>query len=225
MSFYGIATLPMQAPEPPPTSGTERAIAKLGLKGTEIGSNINGTRISTIRSSSRCGQVANQHNAFCMVHPNNVAGIERMKNYYLNNLIGNPLDTTIAAACLVFKRRDRAHPNIRFYMVHGGGFTPYQAGKPLAARRHSRRAAKGIEEASQPKPSAPSTGDTICAPSRGLNSWCRIRRGPRHPRQRLPLRHGHVQNAPGRSGAVVRPRWTSSPCSNGLVQKLLAGVK
>ncbi len=44
-----------------------------------------------------------------MVHPNNVAGIERMKNYYLNNLIGNPLDTTIAAACLVFGTQFPTH--------------------------------------------------------------------------------------------------------------------
>ena len=40
--------------------------------------------------------------AFILVHPINVAGIDRLSSYYLNNLIGNPLDTTIAAACLVF---------------------------------------------------------------------------------------------------------------------------
>jgi aminocarboxymuconate-semialdehyde decarboxylase len=73
--------------------------------------------------------VANQHHAFCMVHPNNVAGIERMRNYYLNNLIGNPLDTTIAAACLVFGGVLERHPTLKICLAHGGGFVPYQAGR------------------------------------------------------------------------------------------------
>ena len=97
-SFYGIATLPMQAPKAA-ADELERAISKLGLKGMQIGSNINGKNLDEPEFEP-VWQVANQHNAFCMVHPNNVAGLDRMKNYYLNNLIGNPLDTTIAAACL-----------------------------------------------------------------------------------------------------------------------------
>jgi aminocarboxymuconate-semialdehyde decarboxylase len=126
-NFYGIATLPMQAPKAA-ADELERAISKLGLKGMQIGSNINGKNLDEPEFEP-VWQVANQHNAFCMVHPNNVAGIDRMKNYYLNNLIGNPLDTTIAAACLVFGGVIERYPNIRFYMVHGGGFTPYQAGR------------------------------------------------------------------------------------------------
>jgi len=42
---------------------------------------------------------------------------------------GNPLDTTIAAACLVFGGVIERFPRIRFLMVHGGGFVPYQAGR------------------------------------------------------------------------------------------------
>ena len=82
----------------------------------QIGSNINGKNLDEPEFEP-VWQVANEHHAFCMVHPNNVAGIERMKNYYLNNLIGNPLDTTIAAACLVFGGVIERFPNIRFYMV------------------------------------------------------------------------------------------------------------
>ena len=126
-SFHGIATLPMQAPKAA-ADELERAIGKLGLKGMQIGSNINGKNLDEPEFEP-VWQVADQHHAFCMVHPNNVAGIDRMKSYYLNNLIGNPLDTTIAAASLVFGGVIERYPNIRFYMVHGGGFTPYQAGR------------------------------------------------------------------------------------------------
>ena len=51
------------------------------------------------------------------------------ESYYLGNLIGNPLDTTIAAACLIFGGVMERYPNLNFMMVHGGGFIPYQGGR------------------------------------------------------------------------------------------------
>ena len=125
--FYGIATLPMQAPKAAADELT-RAMTKLNLKGAQIASNIMGKNLDD-PSFEPLWQVANEHHAFFMVHPNNVAGADRLKSYYLNNLIGNPLDTTIAAACLVFGGVIERFPNIKFFMVHGGGFTPYQAGR------------------------------------------------------------------------------------------------
>jgi aminocarboxymuconate-semialdehyde decarboxylase len=126
-SFYGLATLPMQAPKAA-ADELSRAITKLGLKGAQIGSNINGKNLDEPEFEP-VWQVANEHSAFIMVHPNNVAGVDRLRSYYLRNLIGNPLDTTIAAACLVFGGVIERFPNIRFFMVHGGGFAPYQAGR------------------------------------------------------------------------------------------------
>jgi aminocarboxymuconate-semialdehyde decarboxylase len=66
-----------------------------------------------------------------IVHPVGVAGAERLKSYYLVNLIGNPLDTTIAAAALVFGGVLDRHPRLNVCLVHGGGFVPYQAGRLL----------------------------------------------------------------------------------------------
>jgi aminocarboxymuconate-semialdehyde decarboxylase len=58
-----------------------------------------------------------------------VAGADRLKSYYLTNLIGNPLDTTIAAACLAFGGVIARYPAIKFLFVHGGGFVAWQAGR------------------------------------------------------------------------------------------------
>jgi aminocarboxymuconate-semialdehyde decarboxylase len=63
------------------------------------------------------------------VHPNNVAGADRLKSYYLQNLIGNPLDTTIAAVCLYFGGVMDRYPKLKIMLAHGGGFTPYQAAR------------------------------------------------------------------------------------------------
>ena len=125
--FMGLATLPMQAPELA-AQELKRAMRTLGLKGCQIGSNIHGKNLDD-SSLAPLWAAADELGAFIMVHPAQVAGADRLKSYYLANLIGNPLDTTIATACLIFGGVVDRHPNIKFFMVHGGGFAPYQAGR------------------------------------------------------------------------------------------------
>src|SRR5262249_31233975 len=55
-----------------------------------------------------------------------VVGPDRRTSYYVGNLIGNPLDTTIAAACLVFSGVLERHPSLKICLAHGGGVVPYQ---------------------------------------------------------------------------------------------------
>jgi len=71
---------------------------------------------------------AEELGAFMFIHPYTVAGADRLKSFYLGNLIGNPLDTTIAAACLIFGGVMHRHPKLKVVLAHGGGFTPYQGG-------------------------------------------------------------------------------------------------
>jgi aminocarboxymuconate-semialdehyde decarboxylase len=125
--FMGIATLPMQAPEKAAAELT-RAMRTLGLKGAQIGSNVNGRNLDD-PALEPLWAAANELSAFVMVHPMLVAGADRLKSYYLGNLIGNPLDSTIAAASLVFGGVVTRFPKIRFLFVHGGGFVPYQFGR------------------------------------------------------------------------------------------------
>src|SRR5262249_48493305 len=125
--FMGLATLPMQAPDLA-AEELKRAMRTLGLVGCQIGSNINGRNLDH-PALAPVWKTADELSAFIMVHPTQVAGADRLKSYYLANLIGNPLDTTIAAACLVFGGVLDRHPAIKFFMVHGGGFAPYQAGR------------------------------------------------------------------------------------------------
>ena len=125
--FLGMATLPMQAPELA-AGELNRAMGKLGFVGAQIGSNTNGKNLDD-PALEPFWAAADALGAFIMVHPTQVAGADRLKSYYLGNLIGNPLDTTIAAASLVFGGVIERYPAITFFMVHGGGFVPYQAGR------------------------------------------------------------------------------------------------
>jgi aminocarboxymuconate-semialdehyde decarboxylase len=125
--FAGIATLPMQAPDQA-ADELRRAMTKLGLRGVMIGSNVRGKNLDD-PSFEPLWAAAAELDAFMVIHPGNVAGADRLKSYYLGNLIGNPLDTTIAAACLIFGGVLERHPTLKPMMVHGGGFIPYQGGR------------------------------------------------------------------------------------------------
>ena len=123
--FMGIATLPMQAPEKA-ADELKRAMTKLNLRGTMFASNIIGKNLDD-PSFEPVWATAEELGVRRIL--NNVAGADRMKSYYLNNLIGNPLDTTIGAACLYFGGVLDRYPKLTVVLAHGGGFTPYQVAR------------------------------------------------------------------------------------------------
>ncbi len=125
--FMGIATLPMQDPMRA-ADELKRAMTKLNLRGSMFGSHVLGKNLDD-PSFEPLWAAASELGAFMFIHPVNVAGSDRLKSYYLANLIGNPLDTTIAAACLIFGGVLDRHPKLKICLAHGGGFTPYQAAR------------------------------------------------------------------------------------------------
>src|SRR5436190_1861779 len=127
--FLAIATLPMQAPKQA-ADELRHAVRVLGLAGAQIGSNIAGKNLDDPELEPVWATAA-ELDAFILLHPINVAGADRLSSYYLTNLIGNPLDTTIAAACLVFSGVLERYPSLKICLAHGGGFVPYQAGRLL----------------------------------------------------------------------------------------------
>ncbi|WP_230532088.1 amidohydrolase family protein [Microvirga roseola] len=125
--FLGIATLPMQDPERA-VKELRRAVTELGLRGAQIGSHVEGKNLDD-PALEPLWSAAAELNAFILIHPQKIAGGDRLKSFYLKNLIGNPLDTTIAAASLVFGGVLERYPTLKFCFAHGGGFMPYQVGR------------------------------------------------------------------------------------------------
>jgi aminocarboxymuconate-semialdehyde decarboxylase len=128
--FYGLATVPMQAPELAAVE-LRRAMTQGGLSGAMIGSNTEGRNLDD-PALDPFWEVASELKAFLLIHPLKVAAMDRQRSYYLQNFIGNPLDTTLAAASLVFGGVLERYPGLNIYLSHGGGFTPYQ----MARWRH-----------------------------------------------------------------------------------------
>jgi aminocarboxymuconate-semialdehyde decarboxylase len=61
------------------------------------------------------------------IHPAHPLGVEAMEQYWLMPLVGFLLDTTLAAAHLVFAGVPRALPRISWVLCHMGGAIPYLA--------------------------------------------------------------------------------------------------
>jgi aminocarboxymuconate-semialdehyde decarboxylase len=126
-SFAAMATLPLQVPEAA-AKELDRAINKLGLRGIEIGSHV-GKRELGDPAFWPVYELLEKKDLPMFIHPHHVAGMDRLQNYYLNNLIGNPLDTTIAAANLIFSGTLERYPNLKVILAHGGGQFPYIFGR------------------------------------------------------------------------------------------------
>ncbi|QNE22357.1 amidohydrolase family protein [Kribbella qitaiheensis] len=73
-------------------------------------------------------QVLDALEAFTLIHPGHSAD-KRLAAYYLSNLLGNPYETGLAAAELVFADVPGRFPGIRFCLCHGGGVTATLAGR------------------------------------------------------------------------------------------------
>jgi aminocarboxymuconate-semialdehyde decarboxylase len=56
-------------------------------------------------------------------------GAERLGDYFLTNLLGNPMETTVAAARLIFSGIFQELPELKILLAHGGGMLPYQIGR------------------------------------------------------------------------------------------------
>jgi aminocarboxymuconate-semialdehyde decarboxylase len=125
--FAAMATLPLQAPDEA-LKELMRATKTLGLRGVEIGSHV-GKRELGDEVFLPIYKALEDLNMPIFIHPHHVAGLDRLLDFYLNNLIGNPLDTTIAAAKLIFSGVLEKCPRLKIILAHAGGQVPYIIGR------------------------------------------------------------------------------------------------
>jgi aminocarboxymuconate-semialdehyde decarboxylase len=141
----GMATVPMQHPDAA-VAELERVVRNFGFKAVEIGTSIEGAQLAEERFRPLLRR-ASELNVFVFAHPYYVGAKAGLENYYLTNLIGYPLDTTVMLANLMFSGRLDELPDLKIVLAHGGGFIPYQIGR-LVHGHSVRREANGISKSS-----------------------------------------------------------------------------
>ncbi len=125
--FVGLATLPLQD-LPAALQELDRAAQLPGIRGVYLGTNVNGRELSD-PDFFPLWQRIEALKLPVFLHPLNVIGAERLAPYYLHNLLGNPFDTAIAAAHLIFGGILDRFPRVRFCLPHGGGAFPFLVGR------------------------------------------------------------------------------------------------
>lgn len=96
-------------------------IAKLGFRGVQVLTNIDGRELSDPVAAPFWAK-AEALGLLVVIHPNGFTQAERLKRFYFNNVIGNPLETTIALHYLIFDGVLERHPQLKLLAVHGGGY-------------------------------------------------------------------------------------------------------
>jgi len=143
----GMATVPMQHPDAA-VAELERVVRNFDFKAVEIGTSIEGAQLAEERFRPLLRR-ASELNVFVFAHPYYVGAKAGLENYYLTNLIGNPLDTTVMLANLMFSGRLDELPDLKIVLAHGGGFLPYQIGRLVHG--HSVRSETNGVSKSSPK--------------------------------------------------------------------------
>ena len=121
--LVGIGMLSMQHPDQA-VGQLERAIRSLGLKGAIICTSVNDAELADARFDP-LWKKADELGALMFLHPAGCPLGTRLAPYYLSNLIGNPADTTIALAHLVFGGVLDRFPRLKLCAAHGGGYFPF----------------------------------------------------------------------------------------------------
>jgi len=144
--FLGLATVPLQ--DPVRAADVLARAMGLGLVGAQIGTHVAGSNLDN-PALEPFWTAAEELGAFLLIHPaqEQVAGRERLRKYYFENLLGNPFETAVAGASLIFGGVLQQHPSLRVCLAHGGGFLPYQIGRLVQGQAAGRTAAARLDEA------------------------------------------------------------------------------
>jgi aminocarboxymuconate-semialdehyde decarboxylase len=124
--FRWLAHVPLQAPDAAEELVAEAAGA--GAVGAQIGTSVAGTPLSEA-GLDPFWAAAEEHDMALIVHPAYNNPHPGLDGYHLQNVIGNQLETTIAAERLLVTGVLDRHPRLRLLLVHAGGYLPWQAGR------------------------------------------------------------------------------------------------
>jgi aminocarboxymuconate-semialdehyde decarboxylase len=148
--FVGLGTVPLQNVDLAIIE-LERAVKGLGLRGVEINPNVNGMELTDPRLNlDRFFAKAQELGALIFMHPIGFTQGERLRDHYFNNVIGNPLETTVAVSHLIFDGVMERHPKLKIVLPHAGGYLAHY----WARMDHAHRARADCRTAIKMAPSS-----------------------------------------------------------------------
>ncbi len=120
--LVGMGTVPLQNVEMA-IAEMRRCVDELDLRGIEISSNVNGRELAEDEFRPFFA-AAEELGLLVFMHPLGFTHGDRLSEHYLNNIIGNPIESTIALSHLIFGGVLERHPGLKLCVAHGGGYLP-----------------------------------------------------------------------------------------------------
>jgi len=128
--LMAFATVSLQFPELA-AEQLEHGVKDLGLAGAAIGGSVEGEEIASKKYDPFWAK-AEALQCPIFIHPQTDAKGVRVRTEgsgALSNVIGNPLETTIALSHLIFEGTLDRYPNLKIIAAHGGGYLPSYAAR------------------------------------------------------------------------------------------------
>jgi len=120
--FVALGTVPLQKVDLAIVE-LERCVKRLGLRGVEINPSVNGLDLTDSRLGlDKFFAKAQALDVVIFIHPIGFTQGQRLMDHYFNNVIGNPMETTIAASHLIFDGVMERYPKLKIVLPHGGGY-------------------------------------------------------------------------------------------------------
>jgi aminocarboxymuconate-semialdehyde decarboxylase len=145
--FVGMATVPLQEPVRA-ARVLEHAISELKFRGAFIGTNVNGQYYNS-KDFDPFWAKAQDFDVLIVMHPENIAGAERMGSFGLNAVCGNPADSTLSLGYMMYSGLFDRFPRLKLCALHGGGFLPYHLGR-FDQEFHTGRGGRPAQSAAPP---------------------------------------------------------------------------
>jgi aminocarboxymuconate-semialdehyde decarboxylase len=124
--LVGFLTLPMLYPDRA-LGELERASKLPGMRGVYLGTNVSGHDLDDPLFEPVLARIE-ALDLPIFLHPVETGG-DRLRPFFLTNLLGNPIDTAIAACHLIFGGVLDRHPKLQICLPHGGGVLPILVGR------------------------------------------------------------------------------------------------
>ncbi len=125
--YAAAAMVPLQAPAIA-ADELRHAVKQLGHRAVQIGARVEEEGLDAPMFDP-FWKAAEDLNVPVIVHPADLAVPPRLRRLFLHILVGNPSETTFAAAALLLGGVFDRFPKLRVLLVHGGGCVPYQFGR------------------------------------------------------------------------------------------------
>jgi aminocarboxymuconate-semialdehyde decarboxylase len=125
--LVAMGTVPLQNAEMA-VAELERCIGELGMRGVEISAHVGGEELSSKRLEPFFAK-AEELDTLIFIHPEGFTHADRFTEHYFINLIGHPLESTLAISHLIFGGVLDRYPGLKICVAHGGGYIPTYAGR------------------------------------------------------------------------------------------------